>query len=42
MQILAGLQGKSEFNAIDIISHGKPGALLLGSIELNNVNFKVC
>ncbi|AEJ02662.1 Hemolysin-type calcium-binding region [Nitrosomonas sp. Is79A3] len=38
LQILTALQGESEFNAIDIISHGKPGTLLLGSIELNNVN----
>jgi len=38
LQILTAMQGKSEFNAIDILSHGKPGALLLGSIELNNVN----
>ena len=41
LQILAALQGKSEFNAIDIISHGKPGALLLSSIELNSVNLEV-
>lgn len=29
LQILANLQGKSEFNAINIISYDKPGTLLL-------------
>lgn len=37
-QILAALQGKAELDVIDIISHGKPGALLLGSGELNRIN----
>ena len=31
-------QDKAELDAIDIISHGKPGALMLGSGELNRTN----
>ena len=36
LQIVAALQDKTELAAIYIISHGSPGTLLLGSIELNN------
>ncbi len=38
MQVLAALQGKVGLESIDIISHGKPGALMLGAGELNNDN----
>lgn len=38
IQILDALQGKTEIGVIDIISHGAPGALMLGSIELSNAN----
>lgn len=37
-QMLVALQGKAALDAIDIISHGKPGALMLGSGELNRTN----
>ncbi|WP_394809204.1 DUF4347 domain-containing protein [Nitrosomonas sp.] len=38
MQITAALQGKTNLDAIDIISHGAPGILTLGSGVLNNSN----
>ncbi|QOJ23020.1 MAG: DUF4347 domain-containing protein [Gammaproteobacteria bacterium] len=38
IQILEALQGKTEISVIDIISHGAPGVLKLGSSELNNNN----
>ncbi|MDV6345453.1 DUF4347 domain-containing protein, partial [Nitrosomonas sp. Is37] len=37
-QILAALQGKTNLDAIDIISHGSPGIITLGSGVLNNDN----
>lgn len=37
-QILATLQGKTNLDAIDIISHGSPGTITLGSGILNNAN----
>jgi len=37
-QILAALRSRFELDAIDIISHGTPGALMLGSGELNRAN----
>lgn len=38
LQIVAALQSRFELDAIDIISHGTPGALMLGSAELNSAN----
>ena len=38
LQIVAALQGKMNLDAIDIISHGAPGILTLGSGVLNNSN----
>lgn len=38
MQIAAALQGKTNLDAIDIISHGVPGSLKLGSGILNSNN----
>ncbi|MBP6057813.1 MAG: DUF4347 domain-containing protein [Nitrosomonas sp.] len=38
IKIMDALQGKTEIGVIDIISHGAPGSLMLGSIELNNAN----
>ncbi|SFE19455.1 DUF4347 domain-containing protein [Nitrosomonas sp. Nm166] len=38
MQILSVLQGRVELDAIDIISHGTPGVLMLGRGELNSTN----
>ncbi|MEQ1776984.1 MAG: DUF4347 domain-containing protein, partial [Nitrosomonas sp.] len=38
MQIHAALKNSMDIKTIDIISHGKPGTLLLGSGELNNAN----
>ena len=40
LQILAALQDKTGLDAIDILSHGKPGTLLLGSGELNHANLE--
>jgi Ca2+-binding RTX toxin-like protein len=37
-QILAVLRGKTDLDAIDIISHGSPGSITLGSGVLNNGN----
>ena len=37
-QILFALQGKSNLAAIDIISHGSPGSITLGSGVLNISN----
>jgi len=38
LQIVAALQSRFELDTIDIISHGTPGALMLGSGELNSAN----
>jgi len=38
LQILAALHGRLALDAIDIISHGAPGAMMLGSGELNRAN----
>ena len=38
LQILAALRGKMDLDAMDIISHGMPGTLMLGSCELNSTN----
>lgn len=38
MQIAAALQGRTDIDAIDIISHGAPGSLKLGSSILNSNN----
>jgi Ca2+-binding RTX toxin-like protein len=40
MQILAVLQDRVGLDSIDIISHGKPGALMLGATQLNSVNLE--
>ena len=37
-QILVALQGKTNLDAIDILSHGSPGTITLGSGVLNNDN----
>lgn len=37
-QILAALRGQMDLDAMDIISHGMPGTLTLGSGELNSAN----
>jgi VCBS repeat-containing protein len=37
-QILVALQGKANLDAIDILSHGSPGTITLGSGVLNNDN----
>lgn len=37
-QILAALQGRTNLDAIDILSHGSPGTITLGSGVLNNDN----
>ena len=37
-QILAALRGKTNLAAIDILSHGAPGTITLGSGILNNAN----
>ena len=38
MQVFTALRGKVELDAIDIISHGIPGVLMLGRGELNSTN----
>ena len=38
IQILAALRGKMDLDAMDIISHGMPGTLMLGSCELNSTH----
>lgn len=38
MQILAVLQDRVGLDSIDIISHGKPGTLMLGATQLNSAN----
>jgi|CXWL01.1.fsa_nt_gi hypothetical protein len=38
MQIVNALHGRTGLDTVDIISHGIPGAVLLGSGELNNDN----
>src|SRR5687768_10612656 len=38
MQIVAALRGRMDVDAMDIISHGMPGALMLGRGELNSTN----
>jgi|CXWL01.1.fsa_nt_gi Ca2+-binding RTX toxin-like protein len=40
MQILAVLQDRVGLDSIDIISHGKPGALMLGATPLNSANLE--
>lgn len=40
LQILEALKNTTDLQAIDIISHGKPGALMLGNGELNAANLE--
>ena len=40
MQILAVLQDRVGLDSIDIISHGKPGTLMLGATPLNSANLE--
>ena len=40
MQILAVLQDRVGLDSIDIISHGKPGTLMLGATRLNSANLE--